>query len=136
MKRLIPFLILLPTLFFSCKKKREAPAMTKENIAGVYKITSISSRDATDLPEYDSFADDDPCMKDNLYTFTVDNKLICTDAGLPCDPQAQWSLNWSLQDSAITIGFNHGEITKFTGSQLEITLNWSEAYDRITYTRQ
>ena len=137
MKKLPLVLFFLSLLFISCRKRREAPALTKENIAGIYKITSITSRDAPDSPEYDALADDEPCIKDNLYTFTVDNKLICTDAGLQCEPQAQWTINWSLaEDSTITIGFNHGAITKFTGSQLEITLNWSEAYDRITYTRQ
>ena len=136
MKNLLLILFFLSLLSISCRKRRDTPAATKENIAGIYKITAISSRDADNLPEYDSFADDEPCMKDNLYTFTVDNKLICTDAGLQCEPQAQWTLNWSLQDSAITIGFNHGTITKFTGTELEITLNWSEAYDRITYTKQ
>ena len=137
MKKLLLVLFFLSLLFISCRKRRDAPALTKENIAGIYKITSITSRDSPDSPEYDALADDAPCIKDNLYTFTVDNKLICTDAGLQCEPQAQWTINWSLaEDSTITIGFNHGAITKFTGSQLEITLNWSEAYDRITYTRQ
>jgi hypothetical protein len=135
MKKLLLVLFFLSLLFISCRKRRDAPALTKENIAGIYKITSITSRDSPDSPEYDALADDPPCIKDNLYTFTVDNKLICTDAGLQCEPQAQWTINWSLaEDSHNYHWIQSRRHHKIHWLALEITLNWSEAYDKITYT--
>ena len=127
MKKLLFGLLALTLLATACKKDKDAPAITKENIAGTYKLMSIKAT-LNGSPEMD--ADDrDDCEKDDLYKINADNSFNYVDAGSVCDPAGSFDATYVLNGSEISseqFADLNGTISKFDGSTLEITLSGTE----------
>ena len=127
MKKLLFGLFSLTLLATACKKDKDAPAITKENIAGTYKLMSIKVS-LNGSPEMD--ADDrEVCEKDDLYKLNADNSFNYVDAGSICDPAGDFSASWQLSGSELSSeDFTdlNGTVTSFDGTNLEVTLNGTE----------
>ncbi len=127
MKKLLFGLLSLTLLATACKKDKNDVPVTKENIAGTYKLMSIKAT-LNGSPELD--ADDrEVCEKDDLYTLNVDNSFSYTDAGSVCDPAGDFTATYALNGSEISsedYADLNGTITKFDGSTLEITVSGTE----------
>ncbi len=133
MKKLVLSLSALVVLATACKKDEDEPiAITKENIAGAYKLGTIKYKIGSS-PEIDITNQVDACEKDDIQTFLVNNTYNYTDAGTQCSPNGDDSGVWSL--SSTTSMIIDGEtftITKFDGQVLE--LQYSEVISGTTYT--
>jgi hypothetical protein len=118
----------------SCKKNDDGSvAVTKENLAGSYKIASITAK-FSGLPETD-VTDDflDPCEKDDVSTLKTDGTYVKVDAGVQCNPPADDQGTWSLSGTnTFILDGESFTISKFDGKTLQIT--GTEDYNGQTTT--
>ena len=135
MKKFLPVLFAFALFSSACKKSQDAPPpITKENLAGAYKI--IADVATTDGVSTDVYANYQTCAKDDIWTFNTDSSLVVTDAGVVCDPSGSWSNTWSLEGTTITVAGQSGTVTKFDGSIMEITLDLSDtSKEKITFKK-
>ena len=126
MKKLVFGLLSLTLLATACKKDKDAPAITKENIAGTYKVMSIKLSMNGSAPQDFDLRED--CQKDDLIELKADNTYAYHDAGTACDPAGDVSGNWTLNDKVISSddGEVNGTITSFDGTNMEVTVTSSE----------
>ena len=116
MKKLIYFLAAV--IIFSCNKDDDnnPPAVTMENLAGDYKITSATIA-GTDILDIYLKA----CQKDDVYTLNADGTYEITDAGTTCIPPSDTTGTWTLSGNDITIGDRQFTVVNFNGSTIEAT---------------
>ena len=127
MKKMLFGLLALTLLATACKKDKDAPAITKENIAGTYKLMTIKVT-LNGSPEMDADERED-CEKDDLYTLNVDNSFGYTDAGTVCDPAGDFTATYALNGSELSsedFADLNGTITSFDGTNLVLTVNGQE----------
>jgi len=142
MKKLIPVLFVLGIFATACKKSKDAPPpppppLTKENVAGAYKITGDVSTSPDGTSTTDNYANYQPCAKDDIWNFNADNSLAVTDEGVVCDPSGSWTSSWSLDGDAISVAGMNGSVTKWTGSIMEVTLLFDDGTkDKISFKKQ
>jgi len=136
MKKLIlksmAFAMLTMVIFSSCKKdKSDSPAITKENIAGTYKLIALTVNGQS----YYEFLD--PCEKDDDYKLNLDLTMEYVDAGTVCSPAGGYSSTWSLLGTnSIIIDSDTGTIDKFDGHVLKVTGVQSGVTYSPTYSKQ
>ena len=116
MKKLIYFIAAV--VIFSCNKNDDnnPPAITMENLAGDYKITSATLNGIDVLSAYL-----EPCQQDDVYTLNADGTYEITDAGSTCSPTSDTTGTWSLSGNQITIGTQQFTLVSFDGSVIEVT---------------
>ena len=141
MKKLLFGLLSLTLLATACKKSKDAPAMTKENIAGTYKMTAAMYKmPAGQGPDEETFSTFDACFKDDVYKLNLDGTFEDVDAGEVCDPTHAFQSTWQVEGNLLTIGEYTYTITKFDGSILELSDMSGEGEDAHgpieTYTKQ
>ncbi len=126
MKKIVLGLISLTLLATACKKDKDAPAITVQNVAGNYKITAATSTPSAGGQTTDEYALFMSCEKDDVYKLSASGTFEYADAGEICDPAGDWSGDWSISESGtgdkklIFDGYEMGKITKFDGSVMEI----------------
>ena len=128
MKKLLFGLLSLTLLATACKKDKDAPAITKDNIAGTYQVTSIKAWvNGTSVPDADQRQ---ACEKDDLIKLNADNSYAYQDAGTVCDPAGDVAGTWSLNESSKVITTDDGEIsgtiTSFDGTNMDVTVEGTE----------
>lgn len=123
MKKNLLVLSILTIVFLGCSKSDDNPinpacTITKENIAGSYKITAISYK-APGLPSpVDGMLLLDDCEKDDIYVLNVNGTLNYNDAGVSCSPPGSYSGTWSLNGNEITIDGQAFTIASFDCQKL------------------
>jgi hypothetical protein len=131
MKQLALGLFALTLLATACKKGKDTPAITKENIAGSYKMIAQVNKSQGD-PEEDLYASMPACQKDNLYNLNLDGSFVIVDAGTVCDPPSGSQSTWDLSGNTITLSEETMTVIKFDGSILQIS--YSSAAGGVPYT--
>jgi hypothetical protein len=126
MKKVVLGLFSLALLSTACKKSKDAPAITKENLAGTYIITAATMK-VGNSPEADMFSSIDDCQKDDQYKLNTDDTYNVIDAGTQCSPPGDYSDSWALSGNQITIDGEVGTITKFDGTNLEVTVEYTDS---------
>jgi hypothetical protein len=110
----------------ACKKSKDAPAITKENLAGTYVMTASTMKMGSS-PEMDIFSQLDACQKDDQFKLNLDGSFLVIDAGTKCDPDGSYSDTWSLSGTTITIEGESGTVSKFDGTNLEVTSEYTDS---------
>ena len=124
MKKII-LVILISAALFSCKKKTadvQPPAQTKENIAGIYKITALtfSAAGAAEADGYNTYIP--ACQRDDLQHLKADLSFTYIDAGTVCSPAGDKIGTWSLPATGkITIDGQTADIVSFSGTVMVIS---------------
>jgi hypothetical protein len=129
-----------------CQKSKDSEpvAVTKENLAGSYKLTALTYK-TTVTPETDSYNELEVCERDDIYTLKSDFTASYTDAGTPCDPPGSYSgVNWELDGNNIMIpGSSNdyaGTIKSFDGKTLVVEGSYVvmgiTATVKATFTKQ
>lgn len=77
----------------ACKKSKDAPAFTKENVAGTYKLDKVTFKVGSSEQDITSAWIDD-CEKDDILTLKVDLTFTSEDAGEECS--GDYSGTWSI----------------------------------------
>jgi hypothetical protein len=117
-------------MFTACKKDKDGDsvAITKESLAGTYKLTKAKY---TVLGvEADYLALMEACEKDDTYTLKADFTATRTDAGTKCNPQTTETISWTLADETVMIDTYGGKIKSFDGTTL--TIEGTESQSGIT----
>lgn len=123
--RLLILLGVLFTGFTACQGDNNdgqtSTVITKEKIAGQYKITTITVKSGTE-PEEDLLAQMDACQRDNVVTFNLNSTYSNSDVGIVCNPPGGddgiWDLPNSTTFSLDGIGMT---IKSFAGGKLDLT---------------
>lgn len=125
-------LLVVATSFTACKKDKDV-AYTKENLAGTYKLASVSINGQNiplnQVPELDE------CEIDDLYQLNVDFSAKYIDAGVKCvppgdDDNTSWEL---LPNNRIIVVDLEGEIKSFDGKSLVVGETITEQGITMTY---
>jgi hypothetical protein len=115
-KLLFAFTSLL--LFLGCKKSTDPNAPTVENIAGSYKILSLTMKTGND-PEEDITNLIPACELDNIYTFKKDKTYTISDVGTKCNPPSDRAGTWTVTDQYLELDRNQSPLVKFDGKILK-----------------
>lgn len=94
MRKIILGLAVIMLIATSCKKgdNEESLALTKENIAGSYKLSSIKMGGQEVMDQFI-----EACMRDDIYTFKTDLTYSYADVGTKCDPDGSYTDGeWSV----------------------------------------
>lgn len=77
----------------ACKKSKDVPALTKENVAGEWVLDKVTFKYGSAEQDVTSQVVDD-CQKDDIITLKVDLTYDSKDAGVPCtgDYTGTWAL--------------------------------------------
>ena len=122
MKKTFIAFVAIVSLATSCKKeKEETNAVTKENLAGTYKIASVKAQ-VNGGPEQDITSTYyDACELDDQQTLKTDMTYLKVDAGTQCSTVGDVTGVWDLPNSTTIVldGFSL-TIKSFTGSQLVV----------------
>ena len=126
MKKVLLGLFSVVLLTTACNKSKDTPAITKENIVGTYIVTA-ATMSMNGSPEADIMSQMDACEKDDQYKLNADGSYNFVDAGTQCDPVGDYTGEWSITGNQITIDGETGTVTKFDGTNLEVTLEFSDS---------
>jgi len=134
MKKLLFGLLALTLLATSCKKDK-APAVTKELLAGTYKLMTVTvSLNGSAPMDADNRQD---CEKDDLIKINADNSFNYMDAGTACDPSGDFNATYELHGNDISSeaydGLN-GTVSSFDGTNLILTVSGKEGDMSYTVT--
>jgi len=135
MKKLTIGLLSLTVLFTACKKDKDAPAITKENIAGSYKVIAAVSKEEGQS-EVDDYAAWPACEKDDVEKFNLDGSYLHIDAATVCDPAGDAESTWSVEGDTFSIGEQQYAVTKFDGSILELKFSDIGYTVKVTLQKQ
>lgn len=136
LKIAIPVLMLLGIVSACSKSSSNSSdnktAITRENLAGKYKITSFKvSISGGPEQEYNFSA----CQKDDYYQLNLDSTANYVDAGVQCSPPGDASGRWTLSGNNITISAGNtiqGVIQSFDGTVLVVT--GQQTQSGVSYT--
>ena len=94
MKRTLLAILSFTLVATACKKSKDAPAFTKENVAGTYKIDKITFKFGSSAEEDITDAWLDECEQDDIVTLNLDLTYSNTDAGVTCgnDYTGTWAI--------------------------------------------
>ena len=129
--------ILFATATLSCSKKDDntPPAITKENISGTYKITSVKVNGAEFIDQ--AF---EPCQKDDLVKLEANGTVTYIDAGTKCSPAGDDSGTWDLSGNTLTLDSETATIQSFDGNNLVVSAEYDLAGSTvpavITFAKQ
>jgi len=126
MKKLKSHLLLLLTVgcliavIASCKKSSNNSAITKENLAGSYMLTSLTIT-IPPLPAQNIIDSVPACKRDDIIKLNADLSMEFIDAGTKCVPAGDDTSTWALSGSIITVDTTVSTIKTFDGKTLVVT---------------
>jgi hypothetical protein len=102
----------------ACKKSKDAPALTKENVAGSYKLDKITFKFGSSEQDItDTYLED--CSQDDVMTFKADLTYESVDAGQTCG--GDYSGTWDIPAaSKFDLDGDVYDVTTWNGSTLAI----------------
>ena len=143
-KTLLAFSALALLTFGSCDKEDDVDtSITKEALAGSYKLTAITAKVGS-FPEQD-FTNQalEACERDDITTLKTDFTYTYTDAGTKCSPPSDFTGTWGLPgNNKMEIDGDVYTIAKWDGKELHGTTTEVEpttgqqAIITVKYTRQ
>jgi hypothetical protein len=122
----------------------QPPALTKESLAGNYKLNAIWLKTSA-LPSEINVTDDrlDPCEKDDIYMLKTDFTYTYSDAGTKCTPPGDGNGTWGLPgNDKIDLDGTRFDVVKWDGTQLHISQSGTDPTTgqsgtlRVEFTKQ
>lgn len=114
MKQLF-FLFFAVTVLLACTKSKDDnnnTAITKENLAGSYRITSVKVNSIEVISQLEA------CQQDDILKLNVDNTAEFIDAGVKCSPPTDGTGTWDVSGNTLTLQGETLTIKSFDGSTL------------------
>ncbi len=126
------------TLFTSCEKDKSEDncTLTKNNLAGTYKLTELKYKPSATLPEQDFLALMEECEKDDLLILNSNGTYNYTDVGITCTPPGTNTGTWNLTGNSLqSDGIFEGEISSFDCKKVVYFVQNSNVQgDKLTFT--
>jgi hypothetical protein len=116
--------------FSSCvKSKDEQLAVTKENLAGTYTLTSIKGKEPG-LAEQDitSIYYPENCQRDDEFVLKANLDFDYIDAGSTCNYGGSFSDTWSLLNKDVYFDEIAGTVIKLTSTELVVKYTDGDSY--------
>lgn len=121
----------------SCKKSKDAPAFTTENVKGKYtlgaimfKMTGLAEQDITDQNV-------EECHQDDIMELKADLSYATEDAGTTCQDPGTDEGSWDIATSGKFVwDGDEYEVSKWDGSNLHITLKETDGDITVSTTFQ
>ena len=140
-------IIFATIILAGCTKSKDSEpvGVTKENLAGSYKLTALKSKTNIIPDEVDSYGELEACEKDDIYTLRADFTADYTDAGTKCDPDGSYpNVNWQLDGNNIMIPGSSsdysGVVKSYDGKTLVVEGSYSigsiSVTVKATFTKQ
>ena len=128
----------LITVFTSCEKDKEEDncTLTRNNLAGTYKLTELKYKLSATLPEQDFLPLMEDCEKDDLLILNSNGTYNYTDVGIKCTPPGTDSGTWNLTGNNLqSDGIFEGEISSFDCKKVVYFVqNTNVQGDKLTFT--
>lgn len=77
----------------SCKKSKDAPAFTKENVSGAYSLEKVTFKVGNNEQDFTDYYVES-CQKDDIITLNIDFTYDSQDAGEECT--GDYSGTWGI----------------------------------------
>lgn len=97
----------------ACKKDKDQPAPTKENLAGTYTFGSVTAKTGSGSEQDVTAQFYAACKKDDRLNLRSDGTLLYADAGYSCTPPDDHTGTWSVNGNQITIEGETSTIKSF-----------------------
>jgi hypothetical protein len=121
----------------------QPPALTKEALAGNYKLTSVWVKTNLVPTEVEVTDQLDACERDDIYNLKTDFTYIYTDAGTKCTPPGDGDGTWALPgNDKIDLDGTRFDVVKWDGKELQISrqetdpTTQQQATVRLVFTKQ
>lgn len=111
-------------------------AVTKDNLAGTYKITSIKAKENSNAEQdvTDAYFDE-ACEIDDEYVLKANGTIDRFDGSVTCSPSNAYTGDtWSLEDKTIVFDDFYGDVIKLTSTEMVLRFNMSIGSQSITVT--
>jgi hypothetical protein len=138
----LPLALLIISLatFSSCKKDKDAPAISIQSISGSYKLGAWTYQE-NQMPPDDLIQYMDDCEKDDIINFKTDKTFTNTDAGVQCMPPGGYNGDWDLPSTTkIILDGEEHTLDSFDGTTLKVsqseTLSGVTEVYRMTLVKQ
>lgn len=135
--RILALVVLSAVAFSACSKnKEESLAVTKDNLAGTYMITSIIAKQNSD-PEQDVTDQyfDEACEIDDEYLLKASGSLDRFDGSTTCSPtNAYTGDTWAIDNKTIVFDDFYGDVIKLTTTQMVLKFTMTVGNQSITVT--
>ena len=143
MKKTLLSITILAILFSSCKKddKIQDVPLTKENVAGSYKLMTVESKVGTQRSTVTDawFEFFGTCSKDDITIYNTNGSYAINDVGTVCDPSNDNSGQWDVSNSTtLNIDGFAVPVERFTSSELKLIYEDASINGQyiLTYRRQ
>ena len=124
MKKVLFGLLSLALVATACKKSKDAPALTKENVAGAYMLEKVTFKYGSSGEQDITAGYVDDCEKDDIVTLKTDFTYDSKDAGQECS--GDYTGTWGLPAAnKFELDGDQYDVAKWDGNTLAI----SQAYD-------
>ena len=124
-KVLFGLLSLTLILGTACKKSKDAPAFTKENVAGAYGLIKVTFKSNAGGGEQDitsQYVDD--CEKDDIITLKADGTYDSKDAGQQCT--GDYTGSWNIPSAnKFDLDGEVYDLVSWDGSQMAVSQSFS-----------
>lgn len=123
--KILALALLSAVTFSACSKNKDILTVNKDNLAGTYKIASITVKENSNPEEEATEAYfDEPCEIDDEYVLKANGSFDRLDAGTTCTPSGTITGDtWSLENNK-TIAFDvfYGDVVKLTTTEMTVKL--------------
>jgi hypothetical protein len=133
MRKILFALSAFAVVITSCDKNEdEEKEVTRENIAGTYKVESMTAQIGSSGPSADLYSQLEACQKDDTQVLSANGTYAYNDEGTECSPSNDATGTWSLPSTTqITMDGDTYTIKSFDGDKLTITDSYTD--QGITY---
>lgn len=119
----------------SCSKNKETLAVTSDNLAGTYRISTITAKDNTSAEEdVTAYYITEVCELDDEYVLKANGGFERFDAGTTCTPTSSTTGDtWVLINNK-TLAFDmfYGDVVKLTSTEMVVQLVMTSGNQSIT----
>lgn len=119
----------------SCSKNKDTLAVTADNLAGTYRISTITAKENSNAEEDVTEAYfNEACEVDDEYILKVNGSFERFDAGTACTPTSSTTGDsWALINNK-TIAFDvfYGDIVKLTTTEMVVKLVMTSGNQSVT----
>lgn len=100
----------------------QPPSLTKESLAGNYKLSSLWAKTNLTPTEIDITNQLEACLRDDIYSLKTDFTYTYSDAGTKCNPPADDTGTWALPgNNKIDLDGDRFDVVKWDGKELQIS---------------
>jgi hypothetical protein len=128
----ILFACIIATLSSCSKNKDESLAVTKDNLAGTYTLSSIKGKVPGRAEEdFTTIYYPENCQRDDEFVLFANMDFDYVDAGSTCNFGGSYSDTWTLDGNEVYFDEIFGTVTKLTSK--ELVLKYTDGDSYITF---